>query len=75
MLTSGKVPFEKTLQGKRSASYCRGMKLKADSRGDLHQQTGLTAGTIAYDDKLAADLGHLERQGSSATNQNGRSRG
>lgn len=29
---------------------------------DLHQQTGLTAGTITHDDKLAADLGHLERK-------------
>lgn len=25
----------------------------------LHEQTGLTAGTIAYDDELATDLGHL----------------
>lgn len=25
----------------------------------LHEQTGLTTGTIAHDDKLAADLGHL----------------
>lgn len=31
-------------------------------RKDLHQQTGLTAGTITHDDKLAADLGHLERK-------------
>lgn len=29
---------------------------------DLHQQTGLTAGTITHDNKLAADLGHLERR-------------
>jgi hypothetical protein len=29
-------------------------------RKNLHQQTSLTAGTIANDDKLAADLGHLE---------------
>lgn len=26
----------------------------------LHEQTGLTAGTIAYDNELASDLGHLE---------------
>lgn len=25
----------------------------------LHEQTGLTAGTIADDDELATDLGHL----------------
>ena len=27
---------------------------------DLHEQTGLTAGTIAHDDELATDLGHLQ---------------
>lgn len=27
--------------------------------GYLHEQTGLTAGTIAYDDELATDLSHL----------------
>lgn len=26
----------------------------------LHEKTGLTAGTIAYDDELATDLGHLQ---------------
>lgn len=26
----------------------------------LHEQTGLTAGTIANDDELATDLGHLD---------------
>jgi hypothetical protein len=25
----------------------------------LHEQTGLTAGTIAHDDELASNLGHL----------------
>jgi hypothetical protein len=29
---------------------------------DLHQQTGLTAGTITNDNKLAADLSHLGRR-------------
>jgi len=28
--------------------------------GYLHEKTGLTAGTIAYDDELATDLGHLQ---------------
>lgn len=26
---------------------------------NLHQKTSLTAGTIAHDDELAANLGHL----------------
>ena len=26
----------------------------------LHEQTGLTAGTITDDDELATDLGHLD---------------
>lgn len=29
-------------------------------KGNLHQQTGLTAGTITNDNELATDLGHLE---------------
>jgi hypothetical protein len=29
---------------------------------DLHEQTGLTAGTIADDDELATDLGHLDKR-------------
>lgn len=28
----------------------------------LHEQTGLTAGTIADDDELATDLGHLDKE-------------
>lgn len=27
---------------------------------NLHEQTGLTASTIANDDELATDLGHLD---------------
>ena len=27
-----------------------------------HEQTGLTAGTIANDDELATDLGHLDKE-------------
>jgi hypothetical protein len=30
--------------------------------GDLHEQTSLTAGTIADDDELATDLGHLDKR-------------
>lgn len=29
---------------------------------DSHQETGLTAGTIAHDNELAADLSHLETE-------------
>lgn len=32
----------------------------------LHEQTGLTAGTIADDDELATDLGHLVKKVSMA---------
>jgi hypothetical protein len=32
-----------------------------ESLWNLHQKTGLTTGTIANDDKLAADFSHLER--------------
>jgi hypothetical protein len=28
------------------------------SGGDIHQQTGFTAGTVTDDDKLSADLSH-----------------
>jgi hypothetical protein len=29
---------------------------------NLHQKTSLTAGTITHDNKLAADLSHLEAE-------------
>lgn len=59
-LTSGKVPLEKTLSMARSV---RGGDEeqnagRADEDGDLHQQTGLTAGTVTDDDQLSADLSH-----------------
>lgn len=34
----------------------------------LHEQTGLTAGTIADDDELATDLGHLDTGQRSVSN-------
>jgi hypothetical protein len=34
----------------------------------LHEQTGLTAGTIADDDELATDLGHLDTGQSDVSN-------
>lgn len=39
-------------------------KQRAEKQGscskDLHEQTGFTAGTIADNDELLADLGHLD---------------
>lgn len=32
---------------------------KNEHKDNLHQQTGLSAGTVSHDDKFAADLGHL----------------
>jgi len=56
--TSGNVPLEKTLFKKISKQ--KGKKGFEGEMGsmDLHQQTGLSAGTITDDDKLATDLSH-----------------
>lgn len=69
-LTSGKVPLEKTLaedygQFTEDHKKNQGGEREGDAEWAvlmseyLHEQTGLTAGTIAHDDELATDLGHL----------------
>ena len=40
--------------------------------GHLHQKTGLTAGTIANDDELATDLGHLDQNPKSVSTDSNR---
>ena len=65
ILTSGKVPLEKTLSGSvisRCSMRSAGPSKASGNDGvdRLHQETSLAAGTVAHDDKLAADLGHLE---------------
>lgn len=34
-----------------------------------HQETSLTAGTVTHDDKLAADLSHLDRRKEAAVSK------
>lgn len=69
-LTSGKVPLEKTLPGTlyqftaQEIFICR-LYLRAVGdwilgNGYSHEKTSLTAGTVTHDDKLAADLSHLD---------------
>lgn len=62
MLTSGKVPLEKTLMKKAEVSkrYAgrRGMLWWQWRRRHLHEKTGLSAGTVANDDELASDFSH-----------------
>ena len=41
--------------------FRRSAQNRGSARSYLHEQTGLTAGTIADDDELATDLGHLDR--------------
>lgn len=54
MLTSGKVPFEKTIN--RQVYGDGGMRLLREKEGGRRY---LSAGTIAYDDELSSDLsGH-----------------
>jgi hypothetical protein len=49
-------------------SYPRSGDLKGRIfKAHLHQQTSLTAGTIADNDELAADIGHLKDQGSASS--------
>jgi hypothetical protein len=40
----------------------------------LHQQTGLTTGTVADNDELAADLSHLEKAGEVSQRSTGQAR-
>lgn len=37
--------------------------LREGTLGENNEQTGLTAGTIAYDNELASDLGHCDEKG------------
>jgi hypothetical protein len=60
------VPFEKTLEALGQLDDRRG-RFKGDDAEwvvlmseYLHEQTGLTAGTIADDDELATNLSHLD---------------
>lgn len=68
MLTSGKVPLEKTLKkSTESASIISDQRhldlLKVSEEVDLHQKTGLSTGTVADDDKFAANFSHLDTRG------------
>ena len=62
MLTSGKVPLEKTLMKKAAVSNLYAPRRLIPwlqwSRRHLHQETGLSAGTVADDDELASDFSH-----------------
>lgn len=63
ILTSGKVPLEKTLSEKatvRKQYVGRRHKRWPQSRRYLHKETGLSAGTVANDDKLASNFRHSE---------------
>jgi hypothetical protein len=63
MLTSGKVPFEKTLCG-RGSQFGPPSSRHVDRRyleRDAHEQAGLSAGTVADDDELASQFGHGSR--------------
>lgn len=64
LLTSGKVPLEKTLMKKAEVSkrYARrcGMVWSQWKEKDLHKETGLSAGTVTNDDELASDFSHAE---------------
>jgi hypothetical protein len=62
VLTSGKVPLEKTLRYNqyKDLSSSSSAKRRADGKEYLHQQASLTAGTIAYNDKLSTDFRHLD---------------
>ena len=64
MLTSGKVPLEKTLRRSLRLASSKHDQRHAWHRGrladKLHQQTSFPAGTITDDDEFAADLGHLD---------------
>ncbi len=62
ILTSGKVPLEKTLRYNqhKDLSSSSSAKERADGKGYLHQQASLTAGTIAHNDKLSTDFRHLD---------------
>lgn len=66
MLTSGKVPLEKTLKSAQ-ISYCleddqtsRAVELaQIVAEKNSHQEAGLSASTITDNNKFAADFGHL----------------
>lgn len=61
MLTSGKVPLEKTLlksQGISTTKDCD--RARSAMSGCLHQKTGLSASTITNDHKFASNLSHLD---------------
>jgi hypothetical protein len=57
------VPLEKTLQKSQHEFACGvGDHVKV-SNGYVHQQASLTAGTVAYDDKLSTDFRHRDGGG------------
>ena len=64
-LTSGKVPLEKTLRWVISLGTWTGTSKstragQAREKGRyIHQQAGLSAGSIADDDEFASDLRHV----------------
>ncbi len=53
--TSGKVPLEKTLWHGQHASRAAAVWFD----WALHEQAGLSAGTVTNNDQLATDLRHL----------------
>ena len=59
VLTSGKVPLEKTLETEDRLAWgqVRG-RLAAGKGGDAHQQAGLSAGAVADNDEFPTELGH-----------------
>lgn len=70
LFTSGKVPFEKTLAKRKRSAVGAGGKTGcsassrsrySEARGNIHQQTGLSAGTVSDNDKFAADLSHVAK--------------
>ena len=55
--TSGNVPFEKTLQEQNVLDAWRSA-VRELVKNCLHQQTGLSAGTVTNNDELAPYLRH-----------------
>jgi hypothetical protein len=65
VLTSGKVPLEKTLQTHLLAAAARcghGAHIRnVRMRDYVHEQTGLSTGAVADNNELSADFSHGER--------------